>query len=107
MVERASAAAPLPILWPPAQPYELEQLPADLRLDADERQAIELFLRRQARLGPARANELAAMIAGPLAERYDFRGPDPSRMLALFYDRAANAGRLDAPPSSRTPGSWR
>ncbi|HEY1694392.1 MAG TPA: RDD family protein [Polyangiaceae bacterium] len=104
--ERASVAAPL-VLWPPAQPFELAQLPDDVRLDADERQAIELFLRRRARLGRGREMELASMIAGPLAERFGLRLPDPSRVLALLYDRAANAGRVDAPPSSRTPGSWR
>jgi uncharacterized RDD family membrane protein YckC len=104
--ERASVAAPL-VLWPPAQPFELAQLPDDVRLDADERQAIELFLRRRARLGRGREMELASMIAGPLAERFGVRLPDPSRVLALLYDRAANAGRVDAPPSSRTPGSWR
>lgn len=106
VAERATATAPL-LLWPPAQPYELAQLPDDVSLDADERQAIEMFLRRRARLGRARELELASMIAGPLAERFAFRGQDPSRTLALLYDRAANAGRIDAPPSSRTPGSWR
>jgi hypothetical protein len=104
--ERASVAAPL-VLWPPAQPFELAQLPDDVRLDAEERQAIELFLRRRARLGRGREMELASMIAGPLAERFGVRLPDPSRVLALLYDRAANAGRVDAPPSSRTPGSWK
>jgi uncharacterized RDD family membrane protein YckC len=104
--ERAAAAAPL-LLWPPAQPDELAQLPADVRLDADERQAIEMFLRRRPRLGPAREAELAQMIAPHLARRFRFHGRDPSRTLALLYDRAANAGRIDAPPSSRTPGSWR
>jgi uncharacterized RDD family membrane protein YckC len=104
--ERATAAAPL-ILWPPAQPYELAQLPDDVRLDADERLAIEMFLRRRARLGRARELELATMIAGPLADRFGFRAQDASRTLALLYDRAANAGRIDAPASSKTPGSWR
>jgi uncharacterized RDD family membrane protein YckC len=103
--ERASAAAPL-LLWPPVQPDELAQLPADVRLDADERQAIEMFLRRRPRLGRARELELAQMIAPHLARRFRFHGQDPSRTLALLYDRAANAGRIDAPPSSRTPGSW-
>jgi uncharacterized RDD family membrane protein YckC len=106
VAERAHATAPL-ILWPPAQPYELAQLPDDVWLDADERQAIEMFLRRRARLGRAREMELASMIAGPIAERFAFRAQDPARALAVLYDRAANAGRSDAPPSSRTPGSWR
>ena len=104
--ERATAATPL-VLWPPAQPYELAQLPDDVRLDADERLAIEMFLRRRPRLGRARELELATMIAGPLADRFGFRGQDASRTLAVLYDRAANAGRIDAPASSRTPGSWR
>jgi uncharacterized RDD family membrane protein YckC len=104
--ERASVAAPL-VLWPPAQPYELAQLPDDVRLDADERLAIEMFLRRRTRLGRARELELASMIAAPLGERFGFRAQDASRTLAVLYDRAANAGRIDAPPSSRTPGSWR
>jgi hypothetical protein len=49
------------------------------------------------------------MITEPLAKRFGFRLPDPVRMLALLYDRAANAGRLEAPPSSAAGGrdSWR
>jgi uncharacterized RDD family membrane protein YckC len=104
--ERTFGAAPL-MLWPPAQPQELATLPEVVRLDADERQAIEMFLRRRVRLGRPRELELAAMIAPALCARYGLRHPDPSRALALLYDRAANAGRTDAPPSSRTPGSWR
>ena len=104
--ERAHAATPL-ILFPPAQAYELAQLPDDVRLDADERQAIEMFLRRGPRLGRARQLELAAMIAPALAARFGLRNEDPARTLALLYDRAANAGRTDAPASSKVPGSWR
>jgi uncharacterized RDD family membrane protein YckC len=104
--ERAAAAAPL-VLWPPPQPQELAALPDDVRLDAEERQAIEMFLRRRTRLGRARELELAQMIAPLLGARFRFHTPDPARTLALLYDRAANAGRSDAPPSSRTPGSWR
>jgi len=104
--ERASVAVPF-VLSPPAQPDELAHLPDDVRLDAEERLAIELFLRRRTRLGRARELELATMIASPLAERLGFRAQDASRTLALLYDRAANAGRIDVPPPSRTPGSWR
>lgn len=104
--ERAKASMPL-VLWPPAQSAELATLPDDVRLDADERLAIEMFLRRRTRLGRARELELAAMIASPLAARLGFHAQDASRTLALLYDRASNAGRIDAPPSSRTPGSWR
>jgi len=105
--ERARATEPL-VLRPAAQPQELAQIgDADVRLDADERLAIEMFLRRRGRLGLARERELASMIAVPIAARFGVRAADPSRTLALLYDRAANAGRSDAPPSSRSPGTWR
>lgn len=99
-------------LSPPADPRELAALPEEVSLDADERAAIELFLRRRRALGPARALELAAMIAPAIADRTGYAHPDPSRLLALVYDRAVNAGRDDAPPSSwhplrRTPGEGR
>src|SRR5262249_42894390 len=102
-------------LWPPAAPHELAAVPDDVTLDAEERSAIELFLRRRGTLGPAREHELASMIVEPMARRFGFRLPDPARMLALLYDRAANAGRLEAPPSSRAEalpaaqerGPWR
>jgi uncharacterized RDD family membrane protein YckC len=105
--DRTRATAPL-VLWPPPQPHELAALPDDVRLDADEREAIEMFLRRRSRLGRAREFELAEMIAPKLCARFGFgAASDPSRALALLYDRAANAGRTDAPPSSRIPGSRR
>ena len=106
---RARAAAPLR-LWPPAQPVELAALPDVVRLDAEEREALELFLRRRGALGAARESELANMIVGPLARRHGFRVQDPVRSLALLYDRSQNAGRSEAPPSSRISGgptSWR
>ena len=43
-------------------------LPDDVSLDADEREAIELFLRRRHTLGRAREHELASMIAEPIAD---------------------------------------
>ena len=104
--ERARAAAPL-VLNPPASPDELASLPPVVALDADERLAIELFLRRRNRLGRARELELANMIAAPLARRFGVRGRDASRTLALLYDRAANAGRDEATVSSRGAASWR
>lgn len=91
-------------LWPPPYPHELAALPAEVVLDAEERAAIELFLRRVGTLGVAREQELAAMIVEGFARRHGFRGPvlDPVRTLALLYDRGANTGRVDAPVSSRT-----
>lgn len=92
---RAATRAQAQVLWPPPQPWELAALPQTVALDADEREALELFLRRRGTLGVAREHELAAMIAGPLAARHGWNGPvlDPVRTLALLYDRAASTGR--------------
>lgn len=90
-------------LWPPPRPHELAALPDVVVLDADERAALELFLRRRGRLGEAREQELASMIIGPLAARTGFRLPDAARTLALLYDRAVESGRGEAPASTRTP----
>ncbi len=97
--EAARVATPIE-LSPPARPKELATLPDDVALDADEREAIELFLRRRLTLGRAREHELASLIAGPIGERLGFAHPDPARLLALVYDRAVNVGRTEAPPSS-------
>jgi uncharacterized RDD family membrane protein YckC len=102
---KASRAVPLR-LWPPVAPHELATLPDAVALDADERVAIELFLRRREALGAPRASELAEMIAGALEQRFGFRTADPSRTLAILYDAAANAGRVEGPPSSRAPESY-
>ena len=88
-------------IWPPAQPAELAALPGEVAFTADERAALELFLRRRGTLGPAREDELAQMIIGPISRRFGFRLPDASRTLALLYDRALTDGRDEAPPSSR------
>jgi uncharacterized RDD family membrane protein YckC len=100
--ERAGAASPIE-LSPPAHPKELATLPDDVSLDADEREAIELFLRRRHTLGRVREHELASMISKSVSRRLGFEHPDPSRLLALVYDRAVNAGRTEAPPSSWGP----
>jgi uncharacterized RDD family membrane protein YckC len=106
--ERARGSTEPLALIPPVGQDELAELgDSDVRLDADERDAIEMFLRRRASLGPARETELAEMIASAMSARCGLRSAGPSRALALLYDRAGKAGRLDAPPSSRDPGSWR
>jgi uncharacterized RDD family membrane protein YckC len=109
--ERARPAAPM-VLWPPAQSFELEWLPDDVHFGPDERQAIEMFLRRRGRLGRARELELATMIAPLLGAESLSTDPkfaagvalDPSRALALLYDRAANAPRGGSNRSPRAPG---
>jgi hypothetical protein len=100
VVERHEAPRPLQ-LWPPPAPWETEALPARVALDADERAALELFLRRRGTLGDARERELAEMIVEPLASRHGFRLPDAVRTLALLYDRALHAGRADAASNAR------
>lgn len=102
----AGAASPIE-LSPAAHPKELATLPDDVSLDADEREAIEMFLRRRYTLGRAREHELAEMIAGPIGDRLGFRHKDPARLLAIVYDRAVNAGRGDAPPSTSRPAPSR
>lgn len=109
--ERASQARAVE-LSPPIDANELMNLPDDVVLDADERAALELFLRRRHSLGRGREQELAGMVAPLFAERLGYRHPDASRMLAIVYDRAANAGRTDAPMGSwkgaaAAPFSWR
>jgi uncharacterized RDD family membrane protein YckC len=101
---KTSAAVPLR-LWPAATPLELAGLPEEVALDADERAAIELLLRRRGALGGPREWELATMITGALEQRFGYRTPDPVRTLALLYDTAVNAGRSEAPVSSRGPES--
>lgn len=93
-------------LWPPPYPAELESVPPEVMLDAEERAALELFVRRLGTLGAAREAELAGAVVGPLAARHGWRGPihDPVRALLLLHDRAADTGRVDAPPSSRAVG---
>ena len=103
---RPRKASPL-ALWPPPDDVELAILPDTVPLDAEERVAIELFLRRRATLGPARAEELASIMMAPLRARFGFRLPDASRTLALLYDRAVSVGRSEGPPSSRgRPETW-
>jgi uncharacterized RDD family membrane protein YckC len=106
--DRAKATAPI-VLSPHAGPDELARLPPEVRLDADERLAIEMFLRRRDRLGRAREAELAAMIMPLVGNRYEgLASMDPSRALALLYDRSTNAdSRASLPPPSLPPESWR
>jgi uncharacterized RDD family membrane protein YckC len=99
---RVDKAAPLR-LWPPIQPNEMLVLPTQVTLDPEERAALELFLRRRGTLGGPREWELASMIAAPLGRLHGFQTPDPARTLAVLYDRAMNAGRSEAPASSRAP----
>lgn len=103
VIERADRAQPIEVPAPTHD--EAAQLPSALALDADERSALELFLRRK-RLGPARELELAEMLAPSLARRHGVWLTNPVRLLALLYDRARSSGRGEGPPSSRGGAGW-
>jgi uncharacterized RDD family membrane protein YckC len=104
--ERPRPAVPI-VLSPPADPREIEALRHEVRLEPDERQAIEMFLRRRGKLGSARERELATLLAPFLEEQVGGPVADPSRTVALLFERATHAGREEAPPSSRSHGSGR
>lgn len=66
---------------------------AAVRLGRDEAQAIEELLRRSASLGPARTEELAAILAPGLTRRFGLRGPTAFRTLQLAWARAVGRDR--------------
>ena len=83
-------------------------MPRHVRLDPDERQAIELFLRRRGRLGGARERELAAMLVPALADRLGAAllsraEADPARALALVHHVAQ--GQKDSVEVARGPAA--
>ena len=99
VVERHEAMRPIPALHPPITPAELQGLPRRVRLDVDERRALEAFARRAPQLGPARANEVAHAFARALADRLEVPPPQhPARFLALLHYRAHGSG---PPPPPR------
>lgn len=103
VMDPGALPSPSPALSPPATETEIASLPDQVVLDADERSAILLFLRRRGALGREREGELASMIATTLHDRFGCRGSDPVRTLALVYDAAVNRGRSEASPSARGP----
>jgi len=76
------------LIDPPPTRAELYALPSRLPVSNEELDAIELFLRRASSLSPARAEELAAMLAPRIAARLGARYLQPSRFLAAVYARA-------------------
>lgn len=78
---------------PAPTPKELANLPQRLPLSGDELDALEHFLRRKDRIGSAREDELAGMVAPVFARRLGVRVNDASRFLTLLYARARGAGR--------------
>jgi hypothetical protein len=82
----------LPRLVPPTLD-EMAEVPAHARLLPREVEAIELYLRRRPKLSEARANELAEMAAGAIAERTGLRYRAASRWLEVLYLRAREGTR--------------
>lgn len=93
IVEERRAVASTIRIDPPPTPKELSSLPQRLPLSGDELEAIELFLRRKEGLGPAREEELAAMVAPIFASRMGIRNKDSARLLALLHARASERRR--------------
>jgi uncharacterized RDD family membrane protein YckC len=81
---RVAYKAP-PQLSPPPSKAEQDWLPPHVELSASEREAIELFMLRVAELPPARADELADILALPLAKRLRLKYSHPARFLGLVY----------------------
>lgn len=106
IIEEGRAVGRPIVLHPPARAEELEGLPFTVRLNPDEKSALELFLRRRAQFGTDRERELATMVAPMFAQRFGVQYTDPVRFLALIYDRATNTGREDSPVSSRGGSLW-
>ena len=73
---------------PPPSAEELTSLPQRLPIEGDELEAIELLLRREHRLAPARAYELASMVAPIYGARLGLKVHDPVRFLKVLYARA-------------------
>lgn len=81
------------VVDPPPTPAELAAVPARPDLDADDLEALDLFLRRVGTLNPAREQELAEILAPVYARRLGgLRYDHPARFLAILYLRATRRG---------------
>ncbi len=77
-------------VYPPPTREELAWFPERIPFATSDVDAIELLLRRMYRLGPARANELAEIVAPHFARSLGYFGPirDATRFLSVLYYRA-------------------
>jgi uncharacterized RDD family membrane protein YckC len=85
--QRHAVADPLRLVPPPTD-AELRRLPQRVPLSGEELDAVELFLRRVPVLSPARADELAELVAPVFARRMGARYKDAQRLLGLIHHRA-------------------
>jgi uncharacterized RDD family membrane protein YckC len=93
VVEEKRTVASTIRIEPPPTAKELANLPQRLPLSGDELDALEHFLRRKDKIGSAREDELASMVAPVFARRLGVRVNDASRFLTLLYVRARGAAR--------------
>lgn len=77
------------VIQPAPTARELSSLPQRIPLSGDELEALELYLRRVPRLHPARAEELAEIVAPVFARRLGvrFKG-EARRFLEVLYHRS-------------------
>ena len=85
--ELSEAVLPPIVLHPPPSEQEVSWLPRVV-LSAPELEALDLFMRRRQTLSPARATELAELVAPMLARRMQVVYTDPVRFVGLLYHRA-------------------
>lgn len=92
---------------PAPSPEELEWIPASVRLDGAELDALELYLRRVGALSPARESELAEIVAPVFARRFGLRYTNAERFLAVLYVRAGGGHAVPVPTQKRAIGRRR
>ncbi len=93
VVEEKRTVASTIRIEPAPTAKELANLPQRLPISGDELDALEHFLRRKDRIGRAREDELAGMVAPVFAKRLGVRVNDASRFLTLLYARARGISR--------------
>jgi uncharacterized RDD family membrane protein YckC len=81
---------------PPVTEDERRQLPARVRLSAEELEVVESFLARRAQLGRERAEDLARHFGPELSRREGITAPTWERVLVLAYARATGKDRESA-----------
>lgn len=89
------------VVFPPVTVEEVRWFAHDARLTAQERDAVELLLRRGPALGMARYDELARLLAAPVGARLGVALTAPIRQLAVLYEKSLAAGRANEARGSR------
>lgn len=96
------------VIHPAPSAKELSSLPQRIPLSGEELDALELYLRRVPKLHPARAEELAELVAPAFARRVGvrYRG-EARRFLEVLYHRAREGTAAKAAASPFAPAPWR